>query len=388
METTLTLIDVWEGLHGVLVAADGPGDAAFSRAIIDSRDAGPGDLFFALRGERADAHDFVPAAFKAGAAGAVVARPVDAPAGASVFHVSDPLEGLQRLAANWRARHTAKVIGVTGSVGKTTAKEIITAVLSRKYSTLKTEANLNTEIGVPLTLLKLTPAHERAVLELGMYLPGDIALLAKISRPAVGVVTNIGPVHLERVGSIGRITAGKAELIEALPADGLAVLNGDDPRVAAMSRRTNARSVLFGLSEQCDVRATDVRSRGLSGFSFVLNAGGATTNVDCPLPGKHHVYPALAAATVALNDGMSLDEIASALAGARLESRLTVRKGPNGSTLIDDSYNASPASMFAALDLLSECSGRRIALLGSHARTWRRRRGWAPPRRSLHGRQE
>jgi len=364
VDKNLTLIDVWEGLHGVLVAADGPGDASFSRAIIDSREAAPGDLFFALHGERADAHDFVPAAFRAGAAGAVVARPVDAPEGASVFHVSDPLVGLQRLASSWRARHKARVIAVTGSVGKTTAKEVIASVLSRRYNTLKTEANLNTEIGVPLSLLKLTAAHDRAVLELGMYLPGDIALLARIAQPEVGVVTNVEPVHLERAGSISRITSGKAELVEALPPHGLAVLNGDDPRVAAMSRRTRARSVLFGLSEQCDIRATEIESRGLAGLSFVIHAGGQSVRVACRLAGRHHVYAALAAASVAMNDGMSLAEVADALGGVRLELRLTVRPGPNGSTLIDDSYNASPASMLAALDLLSECSGRRVAVLG------------------------
>lgn len=365
VEPGLTLIDVWEGLHGVLVAARSPAGVTFSRAIIDSREAAPGDLFFALRGGRSDAHDFVPDAFRAGAAGAVVARPVaEAPEDAAVFHVSDPLEGLQRLAASWRARHTARVVGVTGSVGKTTAKEVIASVLSRRYNTLKSEANLNTEIGVPLTLLKLNALHERAVLEMAMYVPGDIALLARLARPAVGVVTNVGPVHMERAGSVGRIAAAKAELVEALPSDGLAVLNGDDARVAAMARRTRARSLLFGLSPQCDFRATDIESRGLNGFSFTLVAPPGSQRIECPLPGRHHVYPALAAAAVASEDGMSTAEIADALREVRLELRLTVRAGVRGSTVIDDSYNASPASMAAALDLLAECSGRRIAVLG------------------------
>lgn len=360
---TLRTTDVWESLDGLLVASRAPADASFQRGAIDSREVAPGDLFFALRGENHDAHDFVPAAVQAGASGVVVARPVDADA-AAAFHVSDPLVALQRLAANWRRKHTVKVIGVTGSVGKTTAKEVIASVLSHRYQTLKTEANLNTEIGVPLTLLRLGPEHERAVLELGMYIPGDIGLLAQIARPSVGVVTNVSPVHLERVRSFGRIVAGKAELVEALHADGLAVLNGDDPRVAAMSHRTRARSVLFGLSEQCDCRATEVNSRGLDGFSFRLHHAGSSVDVDCALPGRHHVYPALAAAAVALNDGMSLAEAADALREVRIELRLTVRNGPNSSTIIDDSYNASPASMLAALDLLSETSGRRIALLG------------------------
>jgi UDP-N-acetylmuramoyl-tripeptide--D-alanyl-D-alanine ligase len=364
----LSVADVWQGLSGTLIASSGgsPDTSAgvFARGVVDSREARPGDLFFALRGERADGHDFVRAAFAAGASGAVVARPVEAPAGAVVYHVSDPLTALQRLAASWRQRHDVRVIGVTGSVGKTTAKELIAAVLARRYAVLKSEANLNTEIGIPLTLLNLRAEHQRAVLELAMYEPGDIALLASITRPTVGVVTNVGPVHLERVRSFGHIVAAKAELVEALPADGLAVLNGDDARVAAMTTRTGARSVLYGLSEQCDVRATELTGRGLDGFSFRLSVSGDSVQIDSPLPGKHHVYAALAAAAVALSEGMSLAEIADALREARLDLRLTVRPGPNGSTLIDDSYNASPASMIAALDLLAETNGRHIALLG------------------------
>ncbi|HUF54353.1 MAG TPA: UDP-N-acetylmuramoyl-tripeptide--D-alanyl-D-alanine ligase [Dehalococcoidia bacterium] len=359
----LTTNDVIEGTGAMLVSARAGRDVTFARGAIDSRTVGKGDLFFALHGENLDAHAFVPAALEAGAAGAVVARPVES-GDRAVFQVSDPQTALQKLAAYWRRRHDARVIGVTGSVGKTTAKELIAAVLSARYRTLKSEANLNTEIGVPLTLLQLRPEHERAVLELGMYVPDDIALLAQISQPDVGVVMNVGPVHLERVGSIGRITGGKAELVEALGPDGLAVLNGDDARVASFSRRTRARSVLFGLSEQSDVRGSDVESRGLEGLSFTISANGESARVDCPLPGRHHVYPALAAAAVALNEGMTLAEIAEALREARVDLRLAVRAGINGSTLIDDSYNASPASVIAALDLLSELPGRRVAVLG------------------------
>jgi UDP-N-acetylmuramoyl-tripeptide--D-alanyl-D-alanine ligase len=371
MEKMLTIDDLKNGLAGLLIAARGPDEGTFPRGVIDSREIAPGDLFFALHGENHDAHEFLPQAFAAGAAGAVVDHPVEAPDDRAVYHVPDTLTGLQRVAASLLAVRRTKVIGITGSVGKTTGKEVIAAVLSRRYSVLKTQGNLNTEIGVPLTLLDLDEAHERAVLELGMYVPGDIALLASICKPAVGVVTSVAPVHLERVGSIGRIASGKAELVEALPPDGLAVLNGDDPRVAAMARRTRARSVLYGVSEQCDIRATDIVSRGLDGFSFEMVVSGgvgrmpfAPTKIECPLPGKHHVYPALAAAAVALNDGMSLDEVSDALREVRLDLRLTVRPGPNGSTIIDDSYNASPPSMLAALDLLAETPGRHVALLG------------------------
>jgi UDP-N-acetylmuramoyl-tripeptide--D-alanyl-D-alanine ligase len=171
-------------------------------------------------------------------------------------------------------------------------------------------------------------------------------------------------VHLERLGSMGDITAAKAELVEALPPHGVAVLNGDDPRTVAMAGRTAARITLFGLSQQCHVRATDLVSRGLAGIEFRLIYGEGTVDVRLTLPGKHYVYPALAAAAVALDEGLSLNEVADALAEARPELRSRILPGPNGATILDDSYNASPASMLAALDLLAELPGRRIALLG------------------------
>jgi UDP-N-acetylmuramoyl-tripeptide--D-alanyl-D-alanine ligase len=356
--------DVWEATKGLLVAGRGPDDRSFVRAAIDSREVQQGDLFFALQGERQDGHDFVAQAIAAGAAGAVIERPVEAPEEAALFQVSDSLEALEQLAAWWRRKHDAKVIAVTGSVGKTTCKELIASVLGRKCCTLKSEANLNTEIGIPLTLLQLTKEHERAVLEFGMYARGDIALLSRLALPHMGVVTNVGPVHLERLGSQGAITAAKAELVEALTADGVAVLNGDDARTAALASRTEARVVYYGLSAQSDLRADEVVSRGLEGIEFALTVKGESVRARLPLPGKHHLYPALAAAAVALEEGLELNEVAEALAESRPDLRSRVLPGPNGSTILDDSYNASPASMLAAIDLLAELPGRRIALLG------------------------
>lgn len=360
----LSLAEVLEGTEGLLVAAR-PGDCdIFARAVIDSREAMAGDLFFALRGQRQDGHRFVAAAAAAGAAGAVVERPVEAPRGLALFQVSDTLAALQRLATRRRQRHPARVVAVTGSVGKTTCKEVIAAVLGCRYRVLKSEANLNTEIGVPLTLLRLRPEHQRAVLEFAMYGRAEIDLLCRIARPQVGVVTNIGPVHLERLGSLGAIAAAKGELVQALPPDGTAVLNGDDPRTAALAGRSRAPVLLYGQSDQCQVRASELASRGLEGISFRLTFGEASVPVRTSLPGRHHLYPCLAAAAVALAEGMTLSEIADALAEARPALRLRVLPGLNGSTILDDSYNASPASMLAALDLLSELPGRRIALLG------------------------
>src|SRR3990170_3804069 len=281
--------------------------------------------------------------------------------GPAVFHGGARPPPLQRLAPYGRARHDVRVIGVTGSVGKTTCKELIAAVLGARYRVLKSPDNLNTEIGLPLTLLYLTEEHECAVLEMAMYGPGEIDLLCRIAAPQTGVVTNVGPVHLERLGSMGAIVAAKAELVEALPPDGLAVLNGDDPQVAAMATRTKARAILYGQSSQCEVRAGDLQGRGLEGISFRLTYGGESVAVETPLPGLHHVYPALAAAAIGLTEGLSLAEIADALRQARPDLRLRVRQASIGATILDDSYNARPPSMLAPPGPLAGPPGRRIA---------------------------
>ena len=290
--------------------------------------------------------------------------PAARPEGVAVYVVADTLQALQMMAAGRRRRFPVEVIGVTGSVGKTTTKEITASVLSRRFRVLKNEANYNNEIGLPLTLLKLTRRHERAVLEMGMYAPGEIRQLCEIAQPRAGVVTNVGPVHLARLGSIEAIAEAKTELVEALPADGYAVLNGDDPRVRAMSGRTRATAVLYGASEGCDVRGTGLESGGLSGFSFDIEHGGRKARVQTKLPGPHLLHNFLAAAAVGLMEGMTLEEVAEALSRTRAQLRLKVYKGRNGSTILDDTYNASPASMLAALALLADASGRRIAVLG------------------------
>jgi UDP-N-acetylmuramoyl-tripeptide--D-alanyl-D-alanine ligase len=363
---TLLLADeLTDATADLLVARSGPGDAGFSRAVIDSREVTAGDLFFALRGVQRDGHEFVDDALSRGALGLVVERPLAAPEGVAVLQVSDSLSALQRLAAHRRAaRPDLRVVGVTGSVGKTTCKELVAAVLDARFSVLKSEANLNTEIGLPLSLLRLEQGHERAVLEMAMYARGDIELLCHVAQPQAGVVTNVSSVHLERLGSMGAIAAAKAELVEALPPDGVAVLNGDDPVVAEMAARTGARVLLYGLSSQCEVRAERIEARGLEGISFRLIHGGDRVAVEMPLPGRHHVYPALAAAAVGLVEGMTLGEIGAALGRARPDLRLRVLEAPGGYTVIDDTYNASPPSMLAALELLGGLTGRRVALLG------------------------
>ncbi len=377
----LTLADLVEGLTG-----ERPPhlEQKLAKVVIDSREACPGSLFVALRGERRDGHDFTADAFERGAIAAIIERklevgcwildvrqkPLQLPTSnfqlPACFVVDDSLAALQRLAAYWRAKHDVRVVGVTGSVGKTTTKETIASVLSQRFRTLKSEANYNTEIGLPLTLLRLEPYHERAVLEMGMYALGDIAHLAEIARPHIGVVTNVGPIHLERLGTIERIAQAKAELPQALPSaadGGVAILNGDDPLVRAMAEKTKARVFYYGLDPTCDLWASHIESMGLEGIRFRFHYGLETVHAKVPLLGRHSVHSSLAAAAVGLVEGLSWEEIVSGLRNTA-QLRLIAVPGLRGTTILDDTYNASPASTIAALNLLEELEGRKIAVLG------------------------
>lgn len=376
-----------EILQIVLQDASGeapPEGALLTSAVVDSRQAGPGSLFIALPGERTDGHAYVAHAFSRGAQAALIGRPVDAPgvlidargplalpsltAGEPVcILVEDPLAALQRVAAAWRARFSPRVIGITGSVGKTTTKEITAAVLRQRFVTLKNQGNLNNEIGLPLTVLELNEQHQRVVLEMGMYDLGEIAQLCRIARPHVGVVTNVGPVHLERLGTIERIAQAKTELVQALPADGAAILNADDPRVAAMASQTQARILWYGLSPTADLWADEIEGEGLDGIRFRFHYQHETLHVRVPLLGRHSVHTALRAAAVGLVEGLSWEEIVRGMQQLDVQLRLIASRGFNGATLLDDTYNASPASTMAALNLLADLpapNGRRIAVLG------------------------
>ncbi|GAB4434324.1 MAG: UDP-N-acetylmuramoyl-tripeptide--D-alanyl-D-alanine ligase [Anaerolineae bacterium] len=382
----LTLGHLLDALTGLPADATPAAAHPIAEAVIDSREATPDALFVALKGEHTDGHEHVSDAFQRGAAFALVERapaldvpvidltqPVDAGVLAEALkpplclRVGATLVALQRFAAYWRARFSPRVIGVTGSVGKTSSKELIAAVLEQRYQTLKSAGNYNNEIGLPLTLLKLNDSHERVVLEMGMYDVGEIAELCAIARPHVGVVTLIGPVHLERAGSMAHIIDAKAELVEALPGaaeGGVAILNADDANVMSMRSRTAARVVTYGLSPEADVRATDVVGLGLEGIRFRLHHAGETFSVKVPLMGRHSAHTALRAAAVGLVEGMTWDGILAGLQFSAVQLRLVAISGPGGSVLLDDTYNASPDSTIAALNLLAELEGRRIAVLG------------------------
>jgi UDP-N-acetylmuramoyl-tripeptide--D-alanyl-D-alanine ligase len=344
---------------------------SFATAAVDSRNVVPGCLFVALRGERTDGHRFAADAVRAGATVLLVEHPVELPADAevAVLQVTDPLSALQEMAAWWRGRSSVRVVGITGSTGKTIAKEIVADVLSRTLRVLRNEGNLNSETGLPMTLLQLEPWHQVSVLEMSMYTEGEIARLAEIARPEVGVVLAVHPTHLERAGSLDAIARAKAELPAALPADGLAVLNADDPRVLAMRSVTAAPVRTFGLGADADVRATDIESHGVGGTAFTLEAPWGRRRLHSATPGRHLVPHALAAAVVADHFGVPLNDVEAALAvGSRADPRMAVVEATAGATVIDDNKNASPVSVAAALDFLGEtplAPGRaRYAILG------------------------
>jgi UDP-N-acetylmuramoyl-tripeptide--D-alanyl-D-alanine ligase len=344
---------------------------SFTTAAVDSRHATPGSLFVALRGERTDGHEFVAEAAANGAVVALVERAVPLPDATemALVQVPDTLAALQELATWWRGRSSVRVTGITGSTGKTIAKEIVADMLARTSRVLRNEGNLNSETGLPMTLLRLEPGHELAVLEMSMYTEGEIARLAEIARPEVGVVLAVHPTHLQRAGSIEAITRAKSELPAALPSDGLAVLNADDQRVAAMASVTAAEVRTYGLRPEATVRANEIESLGLDGTAFTLHSPWGTRRLRSAMPGRHLVPHALAAAAVAERFAVPLDEVEAALAaGSHAEHRMAVMSAASGATLIDDTYNASPVSVVAALDFMGEtplaAGRRRYAVLG------------------------
>ncbi len=386
-----TLADIIQVLAPDMVAG-GADNSPIEGVCIDSRQMKPGMLFVALRGERVDGHCFVGQAFEAGAAAALVECPIagfaliDTVEKVAVTHAMPPvvvrvpntLQALQRLAHARRMEHRdLRVVGITGSVGKTTTKEAVAAVLSQRYRTLKSEGNQNNEIGLPLTLMGLGAVHQYAVLEMGMYNLGEIKTLCDIAEPQIGVVTNVAPIHLERLGTLDRIAQAKAELVQALPEEGVAILNGDDPRVLELRSQTRASSITFGFGKDNMVQARDITSYGLDGTAWTAHISVSTLfrregfpEVETSYPlrlttvGKQSIAAALAAVAVGLAEGLDWPEIACGLLGQGHGLRLIPKPGVGGSTLLDDSYNAGPASVMAALELLAELPGRRLAVLG------------------------
>jgi UDP-N-acetylmuramoyl-tripeptide--D-alanyl-D-alanine ligase len=348
---------------------DAPPDSV-SGVSSDSRTLEAGSLFVALRGDRFDAHAFLPAAARAGAAAAVVASEAPA-AGLPRLLVADTLVALGALAHHHRARFSLPVVGVTGSNGKTTTREMIAAILAERGPVLKTEGNLNNEVGVPFTLLRLSGEHRAAVVEMGMNHPGEIARLTAMARPQVGVVTNAAAAHLEGLGSVDGVADAKAELYAGLPEGGIAVVNADDPRMLARARASGRRLLTFagGRQRRGDVAVLEVLAQDASGLRFLLGVGTRELAVTLPLVGAHNARNAAAAACAAIALGCSDQEIVRGLARVQpVGRRLRLERLPGGLLLVDDCYNANPPSMAAALQTLAELAhaegGRPLAALG------------------------
>jgi UDP-N-acetylmuramoyl-tripeptide--D-alanyl-D-alanine ligase len=362
----LTLAEAAAATGGRLLEADG--ETTVSSLQVDSREVRPGGLFVALPGSRTDGSRFAAQALETGAV-AVLAR-AGAVATGPRIEVDDPLEALGALGAAVRARSRAHVVGVTGSTGKTTTKDLLAAVLATRLATVANTASFNNEVGLPLTLARLEPATEALVVEMGARGPGHIAALARLARPEIGVVLNVGIAHLGMFGSQAAIAAAKGELVEALPARGTAVLNADDPLVAAMAERTSARVLHFGRGPGAEVRADGISLDGDGHAHFKLRTPGGAAEVRLPAPGEHLVQDALAAAAAGHALGLEPEGIAAGLRGAALSPmRMQVQRRADGLTVINDAYNANPTSMAAALKALvaARRDGRAVAVLGEMA---------------------
>ena len=367
-----TIDDVRDAL-GNCLKGEQPGSASeFTGVTNDSRVARPGELFVALTTpagyalEVRDGHDFINDAVAHGVGGILLHNEtLLLPSHVWGFLVDDTKYAIGELGRAWRSRFDVGVVTIAGNVGKTTTKELTAAVLQGcGHTVLKSPKNFNDEIGLAMTLFQLDPTYDRAVLEVGMFELGEIRRLCQISQPQISVVLNVGPTHLERLGSMQAIAEAKLEAVQDLPATGYAILNADDPWVAAMATKTRARVLTFGTHAHADVRASEIQSHGLAGVEFRLDCLGHSLLVRSPVPGIALVSNALAAVAVAVAGGASVEEAAEALTGAQIQPRLQAKRAASGATILDDCYNANPASMKAALDVLHELPGHRYALLG------------------------
>ncbi|NWJ44476.1 MAG: UDP-N-acetylmuramoyl-tripeptide--D-alanyl-D-alanine ligase [Chloroflexi bacterium] len=344
----------------------------YSKVVYDSRQVVPGTLFVALSGENTDGHNYIEAAIAAGASTLLVrknwlATQENLPA-VPVVAVEDTLKSFQQLAADWRAQYsTLNVVGITGSVGKTSTKELAVAVLNQRYHVFKSPKSYNNEYSLMPVLLELQEEYQQAVIEMGCgWEFGELTRVCAVAKPHIGVELGVSHSHVGRMGSLENLAKNKAELVQSLPPDGWAVLNGDDPLVKAMASQTQAQVFYYGFDPSFDLWASDIQTNGLEGIAFTANYKGLKYHLRLPLPGRHNVYTALAASAIGLLCGLNWDEIEQGLKDTSAQIRVLVKPGLNGSVIIDDCYNASAVSTVAALDLLADTKtqGRKIAMLG------------------------
>jgi UDP-N-acetylmuramoyl-tripeptide--D-alanyl-D-alanine ligase len=362
----LSIKEICQAVGGTLKKGDK--DSVARGISTDTRSIAAGDIFFALKGDRFNGHSYAGSAAASGAGALVVSEKVDLPKDwpGAVIMVDDTRWALGELAGYYRSKFNVKVIAVTGSVGKTSTKEMIASILEKKWRVLKNEMNYNNEIGVPLTLFRLDRSHQIVVLEMAMRGIGEIRRLAAIAKPSVGVITNIGLSHIERLGSQGAIADAKSELLAELPPDGTVILNAEDCYYIVLRDRFNGNKVSFGSCQGADVIGTRIKCNAAGKCTFTLLVEGGAIEVRLPVPGTHNVYNALAAAAVARHMGVDLYAIRDGLQGFKLPSmRMELTKSKRGYTILNDAYNANPASMLAALRTLCVLKGakRRVAVL-------------------------
>src|SRR5215468_279193 len=359
----LTLEEIRASLGGTL---QGPGNVRVKGYSIDTRTLKPGELFFAIKGPRFDGHEFVRQALDKKAAAAVIERPVQSGEG-PVIRVSSTIEALQNLARHVRRVWGMPIIGVTGSAGKTTTKEMIAAVLGKKFTVLRSAGNLNNEFGLPLCLLRVERYQNIGVLEMGMSAKGEIRRLASIAEPNEGVVTNVNPVHLEFFKSVDEIAEAKAELLEGLHDPKVGYLNNDDSRVRAMSRKFSGKIITYGIKSVASFKVQQVQDLGLDGTAFTVHHGRRDIQFVLPLLGQHNVANAIAAVAVGVTHEVSWDQIREALAEMKPEKmRGQVVKSREGFAVIDDSYNSNPRALSEMIRFMGKLQGyqRKILVAG------------------------
>ncbi len=361
----ITVKELVSAVGGELLA--GSPETRVESVVTDSRKAAAGALFIPIAGEKFDGHDYIDKALDAGAAGTLCAKaPETLQSGRFYVRVADTLLAYKALAAWYRAQFDIPVVQITGSVGKTTTKEMIASVLAQRYKTLKTEANYNNEIGTPMTLLRLDGSYEAAVIETGMDRAGQIRYLGEMVKPSVAVITNIGDMHIEYLGSREGIFRAKCEIFENLSPDGVAVLNGDDEWLQKVE--LPQRIIRAGKGAGCAVRVGDVVDRGIDGVSCTVTTEKARYALDIPAPGAHMVYPAATAVAVGEALGLGADEIARGVAAYEPSgARMRIEELSGGRRLLNDCYNAGPQSVRAALGILASSKGKTLAVLGDMA---------------------
>ena len=358
----LNVNDIVKATNGKLICGDGGFE--ISEIVTDSRKAGTNMLFVPIAGENNDGHDFIGSAFEKGADAVITHRDIPAVSGKNIIRVADTRIALGDIAAYYKAKYNLPTVAVTGSVGKTTTKDMLSAVLAMKYNTLKTQGNYNNDIGLPLTVFRLSGKHEMAVLEMGMSAKGEIRYLAEIAKPDVAVITNIGMSHIEKLGSQENIYLAKMEVCEDFDEDNLLILNGDDK---FLSRKTDkCRCLTYGIeNKDCDIVAENIENLGIDGTKFTAKVNGTPEEFYIRVPGVHNIYNALAAILCGIHFGVEIKDIKDGIREFQPTNMRMEVKNTGGIIVIDDCYNASPDSIRAALRVLCDLStDRKIAVLG------------------------